>query len=68
MSESITAGKLYTKKDLRGRSWTHRQIKELAPSGEVIKNEVEGRPSKGRPAFGYRAEDVVAAEQARQSA
>lgn len=52
--------KLLSKKDLRERGWTHRQIRELGPSEKTIKTNL-----KGRPAFGYLLSEVVKAEKAR---
>jgi hypothetical protein len=61
----MTAPKLLTKKDLRARKWTHRQIKAFTEMGHdgVIKT-----GEKGRPSFGFAASKVAAAERDRQSA
>jgi hypothetical protein len=53
--------KLLSKKDLRTRGWTHRQIREFPASGQVIKT-----GERGRPAFGYDLSKVVAEEKARK--
>jgi hypothetical protein len=53
------AEKLMTKKQLRERGWTHRQVKELTPDGTVKTG------LKGRPAFGYSTITVKSAEASR---
>jgi hypothetical protein len=60
--QEMTAPKLLTKKDLRTRGWTHRQIKGITPDGTIKTGE------KGRPAFGFAVSKVSAAERDRQTA
>lgn len=57
----MTAPKMFTKKDLRGRGWTHSQIKAMTKDDTVKTGE------RGRPAFGFKVSSVLEAEQARGS-
>ena len=54
--------KYLTKKDLRERGWTHRQIKDQEVDGNVPTG------GKGRPSFGYDPAKIVAAEKALRAA
>lgn len=54
--------KFLTKKDLRLRGWTHKQIKEQPVDGKVPTG------GKGRPSFGYDPAAIVSVEKARRAA
>lgn len=53
--------KFLTKEDLRGRGWTHRQIREQEVDGKVPTG------GKGRPRFGYDPAKIIAAERTRRT-
>lgn len=56
----MSEAKLLTKKQLRDRNWTHREIRELGKNDGVVKTGF-----KGRPAFGYKVSRVLQAEKVR---